>query len=118
MDEGLRRLERESLVAPGDERAARRHEQVLQRVGQRDAVRRRYTLEFVCPLRFEELSPTPDPLVRRCGRCERTVHFVRAPTELADRGMSASSEGGIGIVHAAPLEASTPWSLAAPTRRP
>lgn len=85
MDEGLRRLERESLAAPGDERAARRHEQVLQRIGQRDAVRRRYTLKFVCPLRFEELSPTPDPLVRRCGRCERTVHFVRTSTELADR---------------------------------
>lgn len=83
MDEGLRRVEREAAARPADAPTARRYDRALERAGQRDVLRRRYTFKFLCPLRFEELAPTKDPLVRTCDRCRRSVSFVRTPEELA-----------------------------------
>jgi hypothetical protein len=85
MDEGLRRLERETASRPADEQTARRYDRALERSGQRDVLRRRYRFKFLCSLRFEELTPTKDPLVRTCDRCRSSVHFVRTPEELAER---------------------------------
>lgn len=85
MDEGLRRLERESRSDPSDIEAARRLDHALARAGDGKELRRRYRAKFLCPLRFEELTPTADPLRRACDRCHRSVRFVRTEAELTER---------------------------------
>jgi hypothetical protein len=82
-DEDLQRLAREADADPADEAVARRLEQGLRRAGQVDALRARFRFKFLCPLRYEDLAPTDDPLMRACGRCARVVVFVRDPAELA-----------------------------------
>lgn len=85
MDDDVQRLRREAAARPGDEEAARRLDRALERSGERAELRRRYRLKFECPLRFEALAPTADPLERDCRRCGRTVRHVRTPAELAER---------------------------------
>lgn len=84
-DEDLQRLAREAEAHPTDEAVARRYDQALRRAGREDALRARFQFKFLCPLKFEDLSPTADPLVRACGKCGRDVHFVASPTDLAEQ---------------------------------
>ena len=84
-DEELQRLAREAEANPTDEGLARRYDQGLRRAGRDEALRARFTVKYLCPLRFEDLPPTADPLVRACGRCGRDVHFVASPAELAEQ---------------------------------
>lgn len=84
-DEELQRLARDAEANPTDEALARRYDQGLRRAGREDALRARFEMKFLCPLRYEDLPPTADPLVRACGRCGRDVHFVASPVQLAEQ---------------------------------
>lgn len=45
-------------------------------------------LEFVCPLRWEELRPTDDPYRRDCPTCHRAVHLVTDEQEFENRAQT------------------------------
>jgi hypothetical protein len=85
MDEELQRLAREAATHPNDEGLARRLDHALRRAG-KDAERRaRFRFKFQCPLRYEDLTSTSDPLLRSCDRCQRQVRFVANVDELAEQ---------------------------------
>jgi hypothetical protein len=84
-DEELQRLAREADAQPSDEAVARRYDQGLRRAGRDRDLRARFQFKLLCPLRFEDLPPTADPLVRACGRCGRDVSFVASPVDLAEQ---------------------------------
>lgn len=83
MDDDVQRLRREAAARPEDEAAARRLDRALERAGERAELGRRYRMKFECPLRFEQLDPTSDPLERACGQCLKTVRHVRTCDELS-----------------------------------
>lgn len=62
MDDELQELRREASAAPGDAHVARRLDRALERAGEKVELRRRFRMAFQCPLQFEELTPTQDPL--------------------------------------------------------
>ena len=45
----------------------------------------RLTLGFTCPVRWQELQATSDPLVRHCTGCSRDIHFVADALEMEFR---------------------------------
>jgi type II secretion system (T2SS) protein E len=83
VDDSLRALQHAADADPADSALAQRLEQALRRAEESERLRARYELKFRCPLRFEDLAPTEEGRVRDCARCERPVHLVRAPDELA-----------------------------------
>jgi len=83
MDEALEELRRRAEADPRDREAAAQLDQHLLRAERADELAQRYRFKFRCPLRFEELPPGKDPFVRDCAQCQRTVHFVHTPEELA-----------------------------------
>ena len=86
MDEDLQRLLREAEAHPTDEGLARRVDHALRRAGRDDERRARFRFKFQCPLRFEDLQPSPvDPLERACDRCHRQVRFVASVEQLAEQ---------------------------------
>lgn len=85
MDDELQRLLREAEANPTDEGLARRVDQALRRAGRDEQRRARFRFKFECPLRFEDLRPGKDPLVRSCDRCHREVRFVASVDELAEQ---------------------------------
>jgi uncharacterized protein (TIGR02996 family) len=46
------------------------------------------TFRFKCPKRWTALAPTEQPNVRRCGACERDVHFCGTLEELRARAQA------------------------------
>lgn len=85
MDEELQRLARDAATHPNDEGLARRLDHALRRAGRDDERRARFRFKFQCPLRYEDLAPTSDPLQRSCERCQRQVRFVANVDELAEQ---------------------------------
>jgi len=85
MDIDLQQLQREAAARPHDAAVARRLDQALLRTGREDDAAARYRLEFLCPLRFEDLAETDDPVVRDCASCGQAVRYVATPAELAER---------------------------------
>jgi hypothetical protein len=50
---------------------------------------RNCTLQFKCPLNWEELTPTPHTNMRECSQCQRNVFLVETEAEFKihqDRG--------------------------------
>lgn len=84
MDDALRALQHAADADPADPALAQRLEQALRRSEDHERLQARYRLKFLCPLRFRDLGPTPEGTVRECARCERSVHLVKTPQELAD----------------------------------
>jgi hypothetical protein len=74
MDDELQHLERAYQQDPADIGLARRLKALLLRSGKRDEVRLRYTLGFVCKVKWSDMAPTGSPMVRRCGTCKKDVH--------------------------------------------
>lgn len=74
MDDEVERLERALRKDPSDAEAAARLKAALLRAGRRDELALRYRLGVVCDVRWEAMTPTPVPEVRRCDRCRRDVH--------------------------------------------
>src|SRR5690606_30910293 len=66
LDDELQRLLREAEATPTDEGLALRVDQALRRAGRDEQRRARFRFKFECPLRFEDLRPGKDPLVRSC----------------------------------------------------
>lgn len=87
MDEGIQRLAREASTRRGDVAAARRLELALARGGRRAELQQLYHAKFLCPFRFEELTPSEDPLRRSCGGCGRRVRFAPTWVELGRRAV-------------------------------
>jgi hypothetical protein len=85
MDEDLAELERRAAANPADAGAAARLDRSLLRAGRTEDAVARYRFKFRCPLRFDDLELGPDPEARHCSRCERAVHLVHTPTDLAER---------------------------------
>jgi hypothetical protein len=47
----------------------------------------------LCEVPYDQLSPTPNPLERRCDRCKRPVHLVKSAaqaTELLSKGQGVA----------------------------
>ncbi len=84
MDDALRALQHAADADPADSALAQRLEQALRRAEESERLQARYELKFRCPLRFEDLTPTPEGSVRACARCERPVRLVHAAEDLAD----------------------------------
>lgn len=84
MDDSLRALQHAADADPADSALAQSLEQALRRAQEDERLLARYELKFRCPLRFEDLTPTNEGRVRDCARCERPVHLVREPAELAE----------------------------------
>jgi len=90
VDADLQELRRAVEAHPGDVTLTQRLEQALRRAGKEDEQRARYRIKFLCARRFEDLTPTPDPQVRLCDQCKRSVTYLRTPAEL--RGHVARGE--------------------------
>lgn len=104
MDERLGRLERDARTAGPEGHLPLARE--LHRAGRLDEAALALRVAFACPLRFEALTPTEDPLTRHCARCERTVRWVETPRELVERALQGA------------CVAFQPAKLTRPVRRP
>lgn len=85
MDDALAKLKRAHEAAPDDVEAARRYEQGLERAGRQGEAAALYRLKFACPVRWEDMTPTPASAVRVCQTCTRQVHLVKSYDELRAR---------------------------------
>lgn len=85
MDQDLSELERRARANPHDRELADRLDRSLLRAGRGEELGARYRLKFQCPLRFDDLEPSPDLTRRSCQRCQATVQLVRTPAALAAR---------------------------------
>ncbi|MGE0712910.1 MAG: hypothetical protein AB7N76_11500 [Planctomycetota bacterium] len=84
MDHELRDLERDATAEPSDIDRAQRYDQALLRAGRSGEVAGRFRFKFQCPLRYQQLTPTDEPDVRACDRCQRTVHYCRSIEALSE----------------------------------
>jgi hypothetical protein len=74
VDDELQQLERAHQQDPADAGLARRLKALLLRSGKREEVRLRYTLGFVCKMKWSDMARTDHPMVRHCGACKKDVH--------------------------------------------
>ena len=88
VDERLGRLARDARTTGPEGHLPLARE--LHRAGRLDEAAQALRVAFACPLRFEALTPTADPLVRHCARCERTVRWVATPGELVEQALQGS----------------------------
>jgi type II secretion system (T2SS) protein E len=85
VDQDLSELERRARANPEDRDLADRLDRGLLRAGRNEELQQRYRFKFQCPLRFDDLAATPSLSRRTCESCQRSVHLVETPEELAER---------------------------------
>lgn len=96
MDDALAKLRRAHEAAPDDVEAARRYEQGLERAGREADAGALYRLKFACPVRWEDMTPSPRQGVRECRTCARQVHTVRTYDELRARAAEGHCVMAVG----------------------
>jgi hypothetical protein len=93
VDHELQRLQRAHEQDPDDAETSRRLKALLLRTGQRDEVRARYELSFICDVRWEDMTRTSYANVRRCETCRRDVQTASTYEQfdaLAEQGHCVS----------------------------
>jgi hypothetical protein len=76
---------------------------------------------FVCPKRWDQLTPGADPIIRHCGHCDRRVHFCKTDEEtiaharagdcIAREYPDASGQGRVILGKPSHVERATPLTL-------
>jgi len=72
----VQELARRYRADPSDAELRSAYERALRRAGDADGLAELFRLEFACPMKWHELAPTDDPLVRDCAGCQRSVHLA------------------------------------------